>query len=87
MKGIQFTTEEKQLLVEALLFSSVTDICEEWTDKQTQLMVDLAKRLNSEDSKLFNIYLFEGGVFDSPKMAERTKELFPNLPRNSVITD
>ena len=87
MKGIQFTTEEKQLLVEALLFSSVTDICAEWTDKQTQSMIEIAKRLNNEDSKLYNVYLFEGGVFDNPKTAERVKELFPNLPRNSVITD
>lgn len=87
MKGIQFTSEEKQLLVEALLFSSITDICAEWTDKQTQLMVELAKRLNNEDSKLYNIYLFELGGFDNPKMAEHVKEIFPNLPRNSIITD
>ena len=87
MKGIQFTTEEKQLLVEALLFSSVTDICAEWTDRQSRAMIEIAKRLNNEDTKLYNIYLFEGGVFDTPKAAERVKELFPNLPRNSVITD
>jgi hypothetical protein len=87
MKGIQLTTEEKQLLVEALLFSSITDICAEWTPKQNQLMVDLAQKLNDTEVKLSNIYLFEGGPFDNPALAEKTKQLFENLPRSSVITD
>jgi len=87
MKGIQLTIEEKQLLVEALLFSSITDICAEWTPKQNQIMVDLAKKLNNTDVKLNNIYLFEGGPFDNPVLAENTKKAFTNLPCSSVITD
>jgi len=87
MKGIQLTLEEKQLLVEALLFSSITDICAEWTPKQHQLMVELAKKFNSSDIKLNNIYLFEGGPFDNPVLAEQTKKDFINLPRSSVIVD
>ena len=80
MKSIQLTTEEKQLIVEALLFSSITDICAEWTPKQDKLMIELAKKID-------NVYLFEGGVLDNPKLAEQTKEAFPNLPRNSIIVD
>jgi len=87
MKGIQLTLEEKQLLVEALLFSSITDICAEWTPKQNQLMVELAQKLNNPDIKLSNIYLFEGGPFDNPVLAEKTKQTFSNLPCSSVITD
>jgi len=26
-------------------------------------------------------------VLDNPKLAEQTKEAFPNLPRNSIIVD
>jgi hypothetical protein len=87
MKGTQLTIEEKQLLVEALLFSSVTDICAEWTPKQNQLMVDLAKRFNDPNVRLSNIYLFESGPFDNPILAENTKKEFINLPCSSVITD
>jgi hypothetical protein len=87
MKGIQLTLEEKQLLVEALLFSSITDICAEWTPKQHQLMLELAKKINVPDVRLNNIYLFEGGPFDNPILAEQTKKDFTNLPRSSIITD
>ena len=87
MKSIQLTTEEKQLIVEALLFSSITDNCAEWTPKQDKLMIELAKKINDVDIKLDNVYLFEGGVLDNPKLAEQTKETFPNLPRNSIIVD
>jgi len=87
MKGIQLTTEEKQLLVEALLFSSITDICAEWTPKQNQLMIELAQKFNNPETKLSNIYLFEGGPFDNPALAETTKQSFSNLPRSSIITD
>lgn len=87
MKGTQFTVEEKQLIVEALLFSSTVDICAEWTPKQNALMIDLAKRLNETEVKLNTIYLFEGGVFDDDEIANRLIKEFPNLPRSSVITD
>lgn len=87
MKGIQFTTEEKQLIIEALLFSSITDVCAEWTRKHEKQMVDLAAKLNDTDTKLGNIYLFDEGVLSNPKLAEYTKKTFPNLPRNSIIVD
>ena len=50
-------------------------------------MIELAKKINDVDIKLDNVYLFEGGVLDNPKLAEQTKEAFPNLPRNSIIVD
>lgn len=87
MKGIQFTTEEKQLVIEALLFSSITDVCAEWTRKHEKQMVDLAAKLNDTDTKLVNVYLFDEGVLNNPKLAEYTKKMFPNLPRNSIIID
>ena len=87
MKGIQFTTEEKQLVIEALLFSSITDVCAEWTRKNEKQMLDLATKLNDADTKLSNIYLFDEGVFENAKLVEHTKEMFPNLPCNSIIID
>lgn len=87
MKSTNFSLEEQQLIVEALLFAAGTDVCAEWTSKQDQMMLDIAKKLNNEDIKLNSIYLFEGGVFDEPAVAERLIKDFPNLPRNSIITD
>lgn len=87
MKGTQFTVEEKQLIVEALLFSSSVDVCAEWTPKQNALMVDIAKRLNETEIKLNTVYLFEGGMFDDEQLANQLIKDFPNLPRSSVITD
>lgn len=87
MKSSQFSLEEQQLIVEALLFAAGTDVCAEWSPKQDQMMLDIAKKLNNESIKLSSIYLFEGGPFDQPDVAERLVKEFPNLPRTSVITD
>lgn len=87
MKGIQFNTEETQLLIEALLHASVTDICAEWTPKQVHLMIDLAKKLNTGENKLTNIYLFNQSDYFEPTTADRIKKEFPNIPVNSVISD
>jgi hypothetical protein len=83
MKGIQFTSEEKQLLIEALLFSSNTDVCAEWNPKIEQTMIELAKRLNEDKGPLNNIYMFESPSFESPERLKLLKEQFPNLPINN----
>jgi hypothetical protein len=87
MKGIQLTLEEKQLLIEALLFSSHADICAEWTPKQNLLMVELANKLNEPNIKLNNIYLWDTGIFEGQELAEYVKKTFNNLPLQSIITD
>lgn len=87
MKSTQFTLEEQQLIVETLLFAAGTDVCAEWTPKQDQMMLDIAKKLNNENIKMSSIYLFESGPFDEPDVSNRLIKEFPNLPRTSVITD
>ena len=89
MKGIQFTAEEKQLLIEVLLFSSVTDVCAEWTSAQNEKLLDLAKKINDPNIKLNNVYLLEDGLggYADPALLERVMAEFPNLPRVNIIHD
>lgn len=87
MKGIQFTSEEKQLLIEALLFASAADVCAEWTAQQTMSLRGLAKKLNDEGIRLSNIYLFGCESYDVSAEAAQVAKEFPNLPRVSEITD
>lgn len=86
MKGIQLTLEEKQILTEALLFTAVTDVCSEHTVSQCQRMIELAQRINNTDQKLHNIYIYEDSVEDELTTGNLIKA-FPNLPRQTVITD
>lgn len=87
MKGTQFTVEERKILTEVLLFAASADICAEWSNEKTDLMIELAKKLNDPVVKLDSIYLFEGGMFDNEDIVEDISKSFPNLPRTSVITD
>lgn len=86
MKGLQFTTEEKQLIIEALLFTSCTDICSEHTDVHRKKMFELAEKLNTDVNKLYNIYLFASAVADDD-MTELVTKKFNNLPIHDIITD
>ena len=88
MKNLQFTVEEKQLIVEALLFSAVTDVCSEHTQVHRLKMIEIAEKLNTNLGKLHNIYLFK------PILEEYTeKEVylamnnFKNLPIQDIIED
>lgn len=83
---MQLTAEEKQLLVESLLFTASCDVCAEHTKAQQELMVSLAKRLNNSDQKLYNIYVLEGEHWDD-KITESIIKDFSNLPHQTVITD
>lgn len=87
MKGVQFTEEEKQLIVETLLFSATADICAEWTPHQTELMLEIAKKLNNRDLKLESIYLFEDEFVLNDPEVKKIIESFPNLPRQAAIVD
>lgn len=86
MKGLQFTTEEKQLIIEALLFTSCTDICSEHTDAHRKKMFELAEKLNTDINKLYNIYLFAEAIADDD-MTKLVTEKFNNLPVHDIITD
>jgi hypothetical protein len=88
MKGLQFTVEEKQLLIESLLFTSVTDICSEHTAVQRKHMIELAQRLNTPELKLHNIYVYalEESVRDDVETDSVIKN-FPNLTVQTTITD
>jgi hypothetical protein len=85
MKGLNLTTEEKQLIIEALLFSSSAEVCSEWTPKHNQDMVMLAKKLNNPEINLTNIYLFDPSSADD-KATGLVQENFPALHKASVYT-
>lgn len=82
MKGLQFTVEEKQLLVEALLFTSCTDVCSEHTQAHRVKMLELAERLNKDNGKLFNVYLFKEDTKE--KETEIVLSKFPNVPIEEI---
>ena len=66
MKGLQLNTEEKQLLVESLLFAASCDVCSDHTPVHRKRMIELAEkvlRLTGSKSKLVNMPLPE----DDPK--------------------
>ena len=52
MKGLQFNEEEKQLLVESLLFTASCDICSDHTNKHRAEMVKLAEKINNYQSEV-----------------------------------
>jgi len=87
MKGIQLTIEEKQLLIEALLFSASVDVCAEWTNKHKHVILELANKLNDKDIKLDNIYFFDEGPYDDDKTIKMLAENFPNIPREHFTID
>ena len=87
MKGIQFTLEEKQLLVEALLFTACTDVCSDHTDAHRAKMLQLAEALNWEVGKLHNIYLYKNKdlLFEDPDIANKLLNNFKNIPVTEIV--
>jgi hypothetical protein len=86
MKGLQLNTEEKQLLVESLLFTASCDICSDHTPVHRKRMLDLAERINDKNIKLHNIFIYETGVSDDFTVDELNNRI-PNIPRQTVIKD
>lgn len=84
MKGIQFTLEEKQLLIEALLFTSCTDVCSEHTKIHQIKMLDLAKKLNTDVGPLHNVYVYP---MEEDEICKLAVEQFNNLPHQDIIKD
>jgi hypothetical protein len=87
MKGLQLTTEEKQLILEALLFTSHVDVCSDHNSAHRRRMVDLALKINDVNQKLHNIYIYESNCNDDEIPAEEMIKTFPNLPVHTAITD
>jgi hypothetical protein len=86
MKGLQLNTEEKQLLVESLLFAASCDVCSDHTPVHRKRMVELAEKVNDRNIKLHNIYMYKTGVFEDMTSEEISKR-FPNIPRETIIQD
>lgn len=83
MKGIQFTQEEKQLIVEALLFTSSADICSDHTDAHRLKMVDIATKLNEALGKLYNIYMYKNSIVEDAT-TDVILEKFNNVPLQNI---
>ena len=86
MKGLQLSDEEKQLIIESLLFTSNVDVCSEHTEKQRAEMLNLVEKLNSPEIKLHNIYFHKSAVYEE-KSAETLLQRFPNVPAYDIFTD
>ena len=86
MKGLQLNTEEKQLLVESLLFTASCDICSDHTPAHRKRMLELAERINDKNMKLYKIFIYETGISDDFTIEEINNKI-PNIPRQTVIKD
>jgi len=89
MKGLQLHIEEKQLLVESLLFTASCDVCSDHTPAHRKRMIDLAEKINDKNTKLYNIYVYETGVTeisDEPSI-ESILTKIPNIPKQTAIKD
>jgi hypothetical protein len=89
MKGLQLDIEEKQLLVESLLFTASCDVCSDHTPAHRKRMIDLAEKINDKNTKLYNIYVYETGVTeisDEPSI-ESILTKIPNIPKQTAIKD
>jgi hypothetical protein len=67
LEEIMLTKEEKQIVIDALIFSSCCDICANWNKDYQMKMLKIAKRLGTNPSE--NIELFKGGVYEDEKEA------------------
>ena len=86
MKGLQLNTEERQLLVESLLFTAHCDVCSDHTVTHRKRILELAEKINDKNNKLHNVYLYDTGVAEETTAAELTRK-FPNIPIETVIQD
>ena len=87
MKGLQLTLEEKQLLLESLLFTMSCDVCSDHTLGHRKKMFELAKKINDPDLKLFNIYIYESGISEDEIESKKIIKEFSNLPVHTSIVD
>lgn len=87
MKGLQFTVEEKQLLLEALLFTMSCDVCSDHTLGHRKKMFEIAKKLNDPNQKLYNIYIYESGISEDEIDTKKIIKEFSNLPVHTSIID
>lgn len=87
---VQLSIEDKQLIIECLLFTACTDVCSEHTTAQQARMIKIAELLNKDnnDTPLKNIYVFSDSAvpFDD-KCTPLILEKFKNLSSNSFLSD
>jgi hypothetical protein len=86
MKGLQLNTEEKQLLVEALLFTASCDVCSDHTAVHRRRLLEIAEKVNDKNIKLHNIFVYKTGISDDTAPEEIVKR-FPNIPQETQIID
>lgn len=88
MKSINFSLEESQLIIEALLFAACTDVCSDHTEAHRAKMLELASNLNTKFDKpgLHNIFLFKDNPIEDKEFTFLV-EAFPNLPLQDIIAD
>jgi len=88
MKGLQqLKIEDKQFLVEALLFTAHSDVCSDHTEVHRKRMFELAELINDNNIRLNNIYIFNDGSTQESVTPTGLTKKFPNLPVETIIQD
>ena len=71
---IKLSKEEKQIITDALLFTSCCDISANFSPNYLNRMVSVAKKLKSNPSKRLSLYM--GGVFEEEDRAKDISKSF-----------
>lgn len=74
----QLTTEEINLIVESLLFSSCLEITDEWSDNDREDMLQIASKLQTPQTTLKNIEIHNLDNTAS-SFAKKVCDLFPHI--------
>lgn len=73
------TTEDKQYIIESLLFASCLEIIDNWTEDDRLKMLDIVKKIKAEDiiPKNISLHLFEENHDSS--IIKEVISLYPNI--------
>ena len=73
---VNLTLEEKQLIVDALLFAATPDIVANWPSEYSEKFVALAEKIGARPTKY--TYLFDASKntpLENPELTERIKKI------------
>lgn len=78
------SSDERKLIIEALLFTGSVQVFSEHTDEDSKKMVDIAKKLNTgHNVELNSIYFLVEKEYEET-YASGIVESFPNVPQVGI---
>jgi hypothetical protein len=78
------SSDERKLIIEALLFTGSVQVFQEHTDADSKKMVDIAKKLNAGHNVDLNCIYFLVETEYEETYASDIVESFPNVPQVGI---